>query len=87
MRDVKHIKIYHRYDDAKEWVADCFVSFDGHPQIHDCVPDLREDVKEVIEENLPSVKGQIWLSGEIPISEETYGWVSEDVSQQLKERT
>jgi hypothetical protein len=87
MGNVRHIKIYRRYDDTKEWVADGFVSLNGHPQIHDCVPDLREDVKEVIEEHLPSVRGQIWLAGEIPISEETYGWVSEDVPEQSKERT
>lgn len=87
MGNVKHIKIYRRNDDTKEWVADGFVSLNGHLQIHDCIPDLREDVKEVIEEHLPSVKGQIWLAGEIRISEETYGWVSEDVPEQSKERT
>jgi len=89
MGNVKHIKIYRRYDDTddtKEWVADGFVSLDGHLQIHDCIPDLREVVKEVIEEHLPSVKGQIWRAGEIRISEETYGWVCEDVPEQPKER-
>lgn len=87
MWNVKHIKIYRRYDDKKEWVANCLVSLNEHPKIYDCVPDLPEDVKKIIEENLLCVKGQIWLKGEIPFSEETYGWVSEDVPEQSKERT
>jgi hypothetical protein len=87
MRDVKRIKIYRRYDDTKKWVANCLVTLNEHPKIHDCVPDLREDVKKVLEENLLSVKGQIWLTGEIPVFEETYGWVSEDMPEETKENT
>jgi hypothetical protein len=63
MRDGKRIRIYRRYDDAKEWVANCLVSLNEHPKIYDCVPDLPEDVKKIIEENLLCVKGQIWLTG------------------------
>jgi hypothetical protein len=88
MRNVKRIRIYPRYyDHTKEWVADCLVSLNEHPKMHDCVPDLREDVKKAIEENLLIAKGQIWLTGEIPVSEETYGWVCEDVPEQSNEKT
>ena len=87
MLSVKRIKIYRRYDDTKEWVADCLVSFNDHPEIHDCVPDLREDVKKAIEENLTIVRGQIWLTGEIPIFQETYGWIIEDMPEQSNEKT
>ncbi len=48
MWNVKRIKIYRRYDDKKEWVANCLVSLNEHPKIHDCVPDLPEDVKKVL---------------------------------------
>jgi hypothetical protein len=84
---VKRIKIYRRYDDTKKRVANCLVSLNEHPKIYDCVPDLPEDVKEIIEENLLCVKGQIWLTGEIPVFEETYGWVSEDMPEERKEDT
>ena len=87
MGNVKRIKIYRRHNDTKEWVADCLVSLNGHPKIHDCVPDLREDVKNVIEENLPSVRGQIWPTGEIPVFEEIYVWVSEGAPEQSNEKT
>jgi hypothetical protein len=87
MRDVKRIKIYRRYDGRKEWIADCSVRVNGHPEIYDSVPDLREDVKKVVEESLLCVKGQIWLTGEIPVFEETYGWVSEDMPEERKEDT
>jgi hypothetical protein len=85
--DVKRIKIYHRYDGRKEWIADCLVRLNGYPEIHDSVPDLREEVRKVIEENLLCVKGQIWLTGEISVFEETYGWVSEDMPEERKEDT
>ncbi len=85
MRDGKRIRIYRRYDDTKEWVANCLVSLNEHPKIHNCVPDLPEDVKKIIEENLLCVKGQIWLTGEIPFFEETYGWVSEDMPEERTE--
>jgi hypothetical protein len=86
MRNVKRIRIYRRYDDTKEWVADCLVSLTEYPEIHDCVPDLREDVKKIIEGNLLIVKRQIWLTGEIPVSEEIYGWVCEDLPEETKEK-
>ena len=87
MRSVKRIKIYCRHEDTKEWVTDCLVSLNDHPEIFDCVPDLREDVKKAIEENLTIVRGQIWLSGEIPIFRETYGWITEDTPEESNEKT
>jgi hypothetical protein len=84
MRDVKRIKIYRRYNDTKKWIAECLVSLNDHPQIYDCVPDLREDVKKALEENLTIVRGQIWIAGEIPVFQEIYGWISENIPKQSK---
>jgi hypothetical protein len=86
VRNVKRIKIYRRYDDTKEWVADCLVSLNDHPEIYNCVPDLRENVKKAIEENLTIVRGQIWITGEIPILGETYGWIIEDMPEESNEK-
>ncbi len=52
-----------------------------------CEQHLHGDVKKIIEENLISVRGQIWLTGEIPVFEETYVWVSEGAPQQSGEKT
>jgi hypothetical protein len=87
MRDVKRIKIYRRYNDTKKWVAECLVSLNDHPKIYDCVPDLREDVKKALEENLTIVRGQIWIAGEIPIFQETYGWISENMPKAWNKKT